>query len=302
MRELFSLKDLFPWDRLEGHGSLTKTKSEQKENEEITPERAFQIFFLSYRFSQGSNGLQQNIWSYIHATHPQWRITDETEQVMKEKALPVFEKFLWGKETLHPPLSPKTLTWAEGQGSGLIGEGPPREIDFKSYLSGNIDKMRDIFNADVNLTKREKHEIVGLIAEGIIEKDYRFLNRHRRDGGGRPRSKETESLTRQADPFLSHICYYALEQQSTGSPEYDEMFQDVGLAIRSGVKQKKQFLIKGNTSWSFKWDLAHIVFIYQDHHPENGLDAFFQNLLRSYPELKKDPRLRTYVLHKRKDV
>lgn len=288
MGALFHLERLSPWSRSEGHGSLIKAKSEQKENEELTPERAFQIFFLSYRFSQGNNELQQNIWSYLHATNLQWRITGEMEQFMKEKAPPVFEKFLWSTEMLHPTLSRSTLQWGESW-SGLIGEGPPKELGLKSYLSGNIEKMRDVFNAHVDLTKRSKNELVRRILKGIIERDRRFLNRHRGDDSGRPRSKGIEGPTPQADPFLSHICYYVLEQHSTGSPEYDQMFQDVKSSLLSVVEQKKHSLIEGELSESFKFPLVRVILIYRAHHPdsESGLDAFFQKLLRAYPQLKR---------------
>lgn len=291
MSPLFHLERLLPRPRAEGHGSLTKAKSEQEGNEKLMPERALQIFFLSYRFSQGSNSLQQHIYSYLHAKNPKWRITDGMEQFMKEKAPPIFGKFLWGKEALHPPLSRSTLTWAEGQWRGLIGEGSPREIDLKSNLSGKIEEMRDVFNTDVSLTKRLKHEVVGRIVEGIVKKDYRFLDRHSRDGGGRPRSRKTEDYTPQADPFLSHICYYGLEQHSTGSPEYDQMFQDIRSSLHSAVGWEKHFLRKDKLVEGFKWDLARIIHIYQTHHPESTLDAFFQKLLRAYPELRKDYRL-----------
>lgn len=299
MSSLFHLERLLRRPRAEG-SSLPNAKSEQEDNEELMPERAFQIFFLSFRFSQGSNSLQQHIWSYLHATNPQWRITEEMEQFMKEKSPPVFEKFLWGKEMLHPTLSRSTLQWGESW-SGLIGERSPKELDFKSFLRGKIEEMRDIFNTDVNLTKQSKKKLVELILEGIIKRDHKFLDRHRRDSVGRPRSRNTENYTIQTDPFLSHICYYAVEQHSTGSPEYDQMFQDVRSALRSVVRLKKHFLGDDKLVESFKWDLAHTIHIYQTHHPENGLDAFFQNLLHTYPELRKNYGLRL-GLSKIKDI
>lgn len=62
---------------------------EQKEmelEEPLTPEKAVKLLFLSFRFSQGLDMLQEKIFEYLKTCHPTWSIDGGAKQAIYLKA------------------------------------------------------------------------------------------------------------------------------------------------------------------------------------------------------------------------
>lgn len=259
---------------------FTKTESKQEhEQKEFSPEYALKIFFLSFRFSQGNNPLQETIWRYLHTLRPEWRITEEGERFIKDKATSVFEQFLWGKQAAHPPLSRKTLQWPESKGSGLLGDTrPPEPLDLTTYLHKNIDQMKAIFNEQTEVKKSERQDLVHTLAQEMLDRDREFIVQRWK---GRPREGMEGKQNAETDPFLSYICHYALETHTTKVQEYDLMFKEIKNVFLTAIKKDKPFLIKGGLI-PFTWNLAKLARVYKKHHPESTIDVLLKKFLEQY--------------------
>lgn len=184
----------------------TSTMSEVGQSGQLTLEKALKLFLLSFRFSQGHTYLQSKIFDYLKSLHPEWHMSDDFAEQLRENAIEVITKFSEvnkriGTMTLHKSIS-----------------DPARETN-SMFL-----QMKKHFN-DVTSKKQDTSSIILALSFGIITRDFIYLCRK----GIRERSATSEKhkYSPALDPFLSHICYYGFEGNKTGVEEYDHMFKDV---------------------------------------------------------------------------
>lgn len=239
--------------------------SEPESSEQaLTPEKALKLFFNSFRFSQGSNKALEGMFLYLHLSNPSWRITPEIREHLRVRGPEVFEKFLVREEdkSLHKPFYPKEL--------------PLREIrdSIRSEILSELHLFEGSFSTEPTPHVPEgigRNALAVLITKQLIEQDLRFLSLP----GGRPRGAalaENPATTSQ-DPYLSHICYYALQGHSTGIPEYDMLFSDIRDVIqRSFGRTEAGQLNNDDTRVSLQLSSEHlemlqrVAAIYNAHH------------------------------------
>lgn len=196
---------------------------EKVPDEQLTLKKAQTLFFLSYRFSQGSVNLQHTIFEYLHSLHPKWIISDELKEQLRIEVVPSIESHIRQdvKRILH-------------RQAGAVNSNVLRDLG----------KMQEIFNRE-NTNPPSMLDI----AKNIIDRDFRYLC----EKDGRPRSPlgrlrdplpKDATYNPQSDPLLSHICYYGLEENSTKVEEYDRMFRDVRKVILPTRQISRFFIFK----------------------------------------------------------
>jgi len=193
------------------------THPEVDASQELTTAKAIKLFFLSFRLSQGDGDLQDMIFKYLHFLHPEWSMPEEFREQLKIESASPFKKYLSGSngtKVLHVSREP-------------------------SAIDATIDN--ELSSMQVNLNRKNKRKpSVYSIANEIMEKDFEYLcNRN-----GRERNSSITYNPAQ-DPFLSHICFFALEGHSTGAEEYDQMFREVKvvvLRLSKGHKVASRFM------------------------------------------------------------
>lgn len=156
--------------------SLQLKDLEVSQSSQLTLEKAKKLFVLSFRFSQGGSDLQMDIFAYLHRVHPEWRLSKEfKEQLSAAVKIPIY----------HPKLD--------------VFSDVDEAIEYQTI------EMQSCFD---NIDQEEGPILLKRIAYGIAEKDFSYLCDI---GNGRPRNSSAQSKKHPAlDPFLSHICYYAL--------------------------------------------------------------------------------------------
>lgn len=207
--------------------------------EYLSPKHALEIFYASFKFSQGGPGLQKDMLQYIANQHPDWRMDDMTYQQVYDAFLKKATAYLAhtaqnnAKKIVHPNFS------------------DPVETE----VTNRLDEFRDILNnprIPVSL-----HEIM----KTIIERDFRFLADPKSgEAMGRPRSDDRTK-------FLSHICHYVMKGQSTGSAEFDALFRDVHQLIQRGGLT--------NLDWDEDARLTKVIEYYNAFHPDGIKDPAF---------------------------
>ncbi|MBI5045217.1 MAG: cytidylate kinase family protein [Candidatus Levybacteria bacterium] len=207
--------------------------------ENLSPEHALDIFYASFKFSQGGPALQKDMLQYIANEHPEWRMGDDEYQQ-------IFDAFLQ-KATAY------LAHTAQNNAKKVIH--PDFSDSIETETKERLDEFRNILNSPrvpVSL-----HEIM----KTIIEKDFRFLaDAKSGEAVGRPR-------TDNGTTFLSHICHYVMKGEATGSPEFDQMFEDIFDHIQRGG------LI--NLDWDEDARLTKVIEFYNAFHPDGKREPAF---------------------------
>lgn len=241
---------------------------EQRLGQPLTVEHAANLLFFSFRFSQGDTDLQRLFFRYLHLINPDWRFQEGFEQNIFDILQERTKKFvLSNNETRDEKLKyhhPEDLT-VQGvenilmleikEMGSIFGDREPNEEDSQAYKRGWIDGMQ----------KRSKDEIVRLITQGVIERDYEFLVRK---GKGRER-RGVNRATLSGDPWSSHLIDYGLRENTTKVPEYDQMFRDVKDYIFSDHSRDIQWQ-RGLSQ------LKEVISVYYNFHPQSiAVDTSF---------------------------
>lgn len=219
---------------------------------EVFPlEKVSNLAYFSFKFSQGNNYLQKEIFEYLHILHPQLRIDDAKKQLISERTKKMVDKYLThAPETAHGMNpKPKIFHVSLSQGKPFASEKEMEKIK-EEELQKRMDQMQEAFNSTTTVQ-------ISSITIRIIDND--FLNLYER-GGLKDRSHpKTDNSAN--DPWASHICHYALNGNPTGIEEFNRMFQDVNNFLRT----------QGTSNLSRETDskLDNVIRIYNEKHPKS---------------------------------
>src|SRR3989344_230693 len=217
------------------------TRESHEDIESLTIHKAWVLFYNSFLFSQGSQDLQKEIFSWLHHKHPYWKMDDGFVKKLTdiaEKKIPAFFA------------SPgKHVTLTEGE---------------KAETHTVINAMQRIFNtAEAGLiTASELEEMLEGIALEVISLDYKYLIT--RNGRKRPVVSGLP-ISPQHDPFLSHLAFYGFESGSH-VPEFREMWEDIVRCLRKRIKEKE---FQESSSGS---NLRAVIGKYETTHPGKKIE------------------------------
>lgn len=213
-------------------GHLTHPEIPQTE---LTLPHAMGLVLKSFRFSQGNYNLQLSMFDYLHMLRPEWRMSPELGEAVAEKLEKPIEKLL--SSSSHMQLG------------GMVVDNLAHATEL---LQKSLNGMR-------NLTERQLTQLPISITQEVLSADMKYLNAGRPRGHLIPDSNSSTNLNPSSDPFLSHACYYGLEENSTGLQEYDQLFQSV-----------KHSMIQ-NPSGFYEYSLNLVPYVihgYLEKHPE----------------------------------
>lgn len=214
---------------------------------EETPTAAYltNVFFNTFYFSQGFPQLQREITGAIHTNHPEWQISVEAATQILNAVTSRIHGFLTHAENAPHQRENSTVVHPDLGEKKIEVETTDRFTEFKGILNGDYD------------TRSPRYGSIPAIAKAMIQQDFAFLSRE----NGRTR-KNIPTKSPQTDPWLSHMCYYVLEGNSTGIVEFDEVFA----AVREFMLTSSNRLFAGNYELDAQYD--KVLQIYQEKHPE----------------------------------
>lgn len=198
----------------------------------ISTEKAVSLLLFSFRISQGDPNLQQEVIAYISKKNPSWQIDDDQREKIRQPAITRVSKFL----------QRKTVSGTEVKRHAYV---EPDEI--AKEVNTRIDQMQAIINND----NFHSVTIEGL-TRSIIRRDVEYVN------SGRTRSpviRKNPSM----DPNQSQVCYYALEGNSAGLQEANELFSDV-----------KESLLNDLSHGIYDFSFLKVLSTYLEHHPHKA--------------------------------
>lgn len=192
----------------------------ESSHEPLSAERASNLLFLSFKFSQGRTEIQKLLFQWLKANHPEWRIDDQLAEKVSKLATVMAEKVI-------KPID-DFADVADATQPGRY-HGGMRADAVEDAIKDQLGEMGSVFE---NKEPLEKDRLISDLTEKIVSRDLELVSRPK----GRPRRWTSLEQRRPAtDPFLSHFCYYALEGHRTGDTLYDELFRE----IREHAKKRK---------------------------------------------------------------
>lgn len=174
-------------------------------NNELSKEKVVKLLFSSFRFSQGDINVQEKIFQWLHAQYPSYKVSESNIDEIKKDLL---------KKTKSYVLSPKGHHTQVRKTKTETGDDIPIDHGFiRKQVDNEASKFYNMLNSQENISIEQA---VQEVARGIIEGDIMYLRSE--EGGGRPNK---------LNPQMSQIVTYGLSAESTGVPEYNEMFKQV---------------------------------------------------------------------------
>lgn len=217
---------------------------EESDRETLTLPVAKRALINSFYISQGDPGTQRSIFLALHEIRPHWKVDDVLKQQLIDAGISTASIILFpgGEKTFHRSISREPLDPSSSHFS-LIAE----------EIKKRTNQMQEIFNSKKE--EEEDNQDLHFILNGIIKKDHVNLC----ERGGRQRSKNEGQYDPRMDPFLSHLCYYGIEANSTGMVEFDLIFKYITQIYETRLYQK-------NSQMKSLMDEA--IFLYVIKHPE----------------------------------
>ena len=163
----------------------------------FTPEHVARLFFESYRFSQGSPGIQQQIFQFLN------------------------ERF---GDRITPDLIEQGATLATPRISAFVTSGTKHNDTPHSEVSGSVETEQRVWRSiltggSIPAQPYNPHEMLS----SMLVREAKFV-----EDGGRPyRADETSTSSRSYSKHLSPFVFYGLMGQDTGLPEYNAMFAEL---------------------------------------------------------------------------
>ncbi len=182
------------------------------DSDPMSTDRLKTLFFLSFKYSQGSTSLQENIFDWHHYLHPTWKLDENFKRDFRAVVKPTIVSFL------HQPSRNHDLE------SQYHSYQPEHKIE--SEINTQINKMKRAYNS------KSHYDPTKQILEGVIDADFMFLCAQ----DGRDRIYPDTNVTSK-DRYLSHLLHYGLKGQPTGAPEYDSMFASISAYLRAHQDQ-----------------------------------------------------------------
>ncbi|MCX6727940.1 MAG: hypothetical protein NTX11_03975 [Candidatus Saccharibacteria bacterium] len=163
----------------------------------FTPEHVAQLFFESYRFSQGNPAIQQQIFQFLNERFGD-RITPDLIEQGATLATPRISAFVTSV-TKH----------ADTPHSVVSGSVETEQRVWRSILTGG----------SIPAQPYNPHDMLST----MLVREAKFVE----DGGRPDRSDETNTSSRSYSKHLSPFVFYGLMGQDTGLPEYNAMFEEL---------------------------------------------------------------------------
>lgn len=206
-----------------------REKSSPAEKPTPLEARILKNFYLSFKFSQGRVPIQINLMSAILHQYQKSEILDEFGSVSG------LNKRLGSRvEKLSPPRSHTKVTEA---GEKLTTTAKKNEIkkqwarhlfllslvtdDFDSYFH----KLDDQDNLVTTYVAPDEERVLAITKE-MLKRDIELIR------GGRPERQEGE------DPYESFVKTYAIDKESTGSVEFNAVFEQIGTEVSAALSSK----------------------------------------------------------------
>lgn len=206
-----------------------------------TPEHLARLVFLSYRYSQGGIGIQSRLLLHIRDQYQPGMFEEPLVQEVKQTTRKLVTAYFMN-HTAHPPLP---YTWEDTLPDN--GERSPANA---------FDDVEGVFERVLGATDDEvyAHDILS-ITRGLVSMDLSYLSRKngRADVNDKP-SNDTKAYPK--DPFESQFISYSILGRSAMSPEYNQVFSQVG--ADSTIQQLDE------QTW---YELQQILAIYTREHP-----------------------------------
>lgn len=156
-------------------------------------------FLASFQFSQGSNGLQLELFRYLHAVRPDARLSAE------------------GREAL--------FSLCQAQAHAIV-EREERHAEVDIDIDAELRLVINALGKALAEPPLPIEQLIEHIAIDILAQDQYYYRQ-----GGRRRAHSATSprhYNPHADCWLSHTIYFALEGHTTGSELYDKLFHAIG--------------------------------------------------------------------------
>lgn len=189
----------------------------------LTVDQAARLIYFSFYFSQGKPRLQHGILRWLHLSYPEYNCDNIDQEQLVDVVLKSIKKTV-----------PEKGTGPSNSNATHIGVETDISLELLRYTNLFFDYLR----GEGALNILGLSELRSTIATQMINQDYHWLI----SKSGRPRHKQGERKGPMHDPFLSHICYYALQGKSTGVPEYDQLMKEVATVIRQEFSQNNMLL------------------------------------------------------------
>ncbi len=208
------------------------------EKPKVDVDHMAKLLFLSFKFSQGDGGLQQQIFDYFIMKGQIPSLSQDMRKQIASRAQSMAKRYFMGNQ--------KHTT------EGGTEEKP---VPLESEIEKEMLKQIGLLGSVPPERGRTLKGFLGIIAENIIAQDYKYLIQEK----GRPnRAKsETSSYEPTLDPYLSHICYYGILEKNTGLEEFDDLFGQ----IRNVVQ-------KDPLGGEARWKLDAVMKDWNARHPD----------------------------------
>lgn len=170
-----------------------------------TPDQAYlmRVLFESFRHGQGSLEVQLQMFRNVASKHADWHLIDEQKSLLEKSFSVRMTKFFQPKE--NPRLHRKVR--------GYIAT--VEEVIEQLQIRFNEDRNSTVFN-------------INTFAGHLVGRDHFFTVQNKR----RPRkSKKINERNPILDPYLSYVCYFGIEGNTTGIAEFDDLYSEVKEAI-----------------------------------------------------------------------
>lgn len=244
---------------LEGAHEIAKGGETKVDNP--TYKEARRLFFDSFRFSQGESELQDDIFVYLHDAHPDWQITPEITQRIREGLLPIMKD--------------RVLIQNDAEAGPFHGSYKGDIEDFFEQFNLALSGFVRIVNTGELRHAgplRRKVPVVDRISKLILKQDKQFLVK--RQGRARIVEGNEVKYNPDSDPWLSQLIYYGFEGNSTGSPDFDQMFADVkNWYLQNAVGDRTRAGRKRVSA------LQQVANIYYTNHPQLEMPTELQTII-----------------------
>lgn len=208
----------------------------------LKPERVQRLLFFSFRFSQGSQDLQNIIFEYLHEKFPNYRVNPADYNLNKIELEAKVKKFFASRSLRHT--------------DNLVDDPSEQIVKNLKELEENLNSA-DLPDSDIRLTLIE---IVGL----VLQQDYIYTVQM----GERP-SKDGDSEYSRFDKFSSHFVDYGMRRVRTGLFEYDQMFEDIINTTKKYIKNNPDWETETNSPLMY---LRKVIDCYNENHPTQIVD------------------------------
>ena len=267
-----------------GEGFIAGRAEAQPVSEPLTSERAAKFIFPSFRLSQGnpeeaagSGEFQRNIFRYLHATHPSWKVEDPDRvkalavgQIKnmffpggpeKKRTYPTGEIFAKVADRITQVVAPVKIDgkrYARRTPLGTHADVRAKDIEFQT--SGTVDSLKNVLDpppgSEEARQQLTKEQLLPILVNNFVSTDAFYLGRE----GGRKRANPDSSNFRD-DPYSSYTLEYVMRERPTGDAEFDEMCKE----LRTYILQQ---VANPTTEWTNTTgnQLNSLITTYNNHH------------------------------------